>query len=444
MTARLLDSLGTTEALEEIFSDESFLAAMLRFEVALARVEARIGLIPGAAAEAIERVADPHAFDPAAMAAEARTSGTLTIPLVARLTARVRADAPDAAVFVHRGATSQDVSDTALVICVARAAGVLAKDHGRLLTALRRLSDDHASTVMLARTLLQPATPTTFGLLAAGWFGAISRAGTRLLDAFEHARVLQFGGAAGTLAALGTDGPAVARALASELHLREPGAPWHVHRDRLATLVTACGVYTGTLGKIARDVSLHMQYEVSEVAEPGGSSSTMPHKRNPAACAIALAAATRVPGLVAAYLAAMPQELERGVGNWHSEPATVSSVVEATGAALAALTDAAERLHVDPDRMRANLEATRGVVFAEQARMVLAPVIGAASAQQAIDAALEAVRGSGADFVQALLSIDTVRTALNAEDRKRLGAAEEYLGSAELFRRRLLDEPEHG
>jgi 3-carboxy-cis,cis-muconate cycloisomerase len=437
MSGRLIESLATTNALAGAFSDAAVLDGMLRFEAALARAEADAGVIPQSAAAAIAAVT-VDVFDAAAIARSARASGSITVPFVEALTARVRAAAPDAAAFVHWGTTSQDVSDTALVLCLVRALGIMSADHTRLAGALRRLSEAHAATVMLARTLLQPAPPTTFGLKAAGWFGAVSRSEAAITSAAREACVLQFGGASGTLAALGPRGLTVASALARQLELPLPDAPWHAHRDRLASLVAACGVYTGALGKIARDVSLLMQGEVAEAAEPGGASSTMPHKRNPAGCAVALAAATRVPGLVSAFLSGMPQEHERGVGGWHAEAATVAAVVQATGAALAAVADAIETLSVDPGAMRRNLAATRGVVFAERAMMLLAPALGREAARRLIAAAVDAAVRDRKDFVDVLTANPEVVSALTPQDLSSLGAPEAYLGAAEQFRRRLL------
>ena len=437
MSLRLLESLATTEALADVFSDAAVLASMLRFEVALARAEARVGIIPTPAADVIAGVT-PDVFDPAAIARGARASGTITIPFVEALTAKVRAADPAAATFVHWGATSQDVSDTALVLCLVRALGILTADHDRLAGALRRLSEGHAGTLMLARTLLQPAPPTTFGLKVAGWFGAVSRSEAAMASASRDACVLQFGGASGTLAALGSQGLTVASELARQLELPLPDAPWHAHRDRLGSLVAACGVYTGTLGKIARDVSLLMQYEVAEAAEPGGPSSTMPHKRNPAGCAIALAAATRVPSLVSAFLSGMPQEHERGVGGWQAEAATVASVVQTTGAALAAMAGVVERLSVDPERMRENIAATHGLVFAERAMMLLAPALGREAAGRLIAAAVDAAARGGESFVAALTANAEVVSTLTADDLSSLGTPEAYLGVAEQFRRRLI------
>jgi len=440
MTERLIDSLASTDALSAVFSDASLLAAMLEFEVALARVEAGRGVIPATAADAIAGAAVPDAFDAAAIAIRARASGTIAIPLVDALRARVRATNPAASTFVHWGATSQDVTDTAFVRCLVRANAILEPDHLRLVDALRRLSERHATTVMLARTLMQPAPPTTFGLKAAGWLGAARRSGAQLAASFEEACLLQFGGASGTLAALGAHGPEIAVALAQELGLRNTAAPWHVHRDRMASLVTACGVYTGVLGKIARDVTLLMQDEVAEAAEPGGTSSSMPQKRNPAGCAIALAAAVRVPGLVAAFLSGLPQEHERAVGGWHAEMPTVTAIVQATGAALAAIADAVEHLQVDADRMRANITATRGTVFAERAMTLLSPIVGRDEAATLIARAVEDARLGRQTFGAALSASTRDHAALAHVDLSDLDEPDAYLGAAEHFRRHLIDD----
>ena len=429
--------LATTERLDAVFGDEAWLAAMLRFEVSLARVQARLGLIPEAAARAIAAAADPAAFDAAAIVRDMRRCGTPAIPMVTALIERVNATAPDAAASVHFGATSQDVTDSATSLCLRQAAPVLEADCERLRTALRRLSDEHATTIMLARTLLQPAVPTTFGLKCAGWYAMAVRTWRPLAIALESAAVLQFGGAAGTLAALGPNGPRVAAALADELGLPAAGAPWHAQRDRLAAFVTACGVHTGALGKIARDLTLLMQFEVGEAFEPGGGSSAMPHKRNPAACATVLAAATRVPGLVASFLSGMVQEHERGVGTWHAEGETIVDVVRATGAAVQTLAAAMSNLQVDPLRMRRNLDATGGAIFAERAMTLLGPRLGRSVAREIVETALVAARSGNATFPDAVRADRRVAAAAFALDD--LGDPAACLGAAETFRRRLLD-----
>ena len=445
MTARLIDCLATTAALAEVFSDASLLAAMLQFEVGLARVESRLGIIPQSAADTIAAAAAPGDFDPAMLAQQALQSATLSIPFVKALTARVQAHDPKAAGFVHWGATSQDLADSALMLLLKRARPLIDKDLHRLQNALRGLSDEHANTVMLGRTLLQAAPPVTFGLKTAGWFAAVQRSHNRLDASFNEALILQFGGATGTLAALGTNGLAVAEGLAAELDLPLPDSPWHAHRDRLATLVCNCGVLTSCLGKIARDISLLMQTEVAEVAEPSGEgrggSSTMPQKHNPSGCAVALAAANRTPALVAAFLSGMVQEHERGVGGWQAEWPTVAAVIQATGVAAASMAEVAEGLSVNPARMRANIERTKGATFAEKASMLLSEKLGREPAHRLMQQASRRSTASNRRLAEVLAEMPEVAQHLNAATLARLESPEDYLGASEEFRLRLLASP---
>jgi 3-carboxy-cis,cis-muconate cycloisomerase len=442
MPARLIDSLATTDALAELFSDRSILQAMLDFEVALARAEASVGVIPKSAVAAIAAAGKAEGFDIRALVRDTLRSATPGVPLVRALTGRVRVKNPKAAGFVHWGATSQDVADTALILLLKKAQAILVADIGRLETALRNLSDQHKNTVMLGRTLMQAAPPVTFGLKAAGWLGAISRCTKRLDIAFRDALLVQFGGAVGTLASLGKQGPAVSRALAKELGLGSPVAPWHTHRDRLATLMSTLGVLTGSLGKMARDVSLLMQNEIAEVAEPGGEgrggSSTMPHKRNPVGCAVTLAAADRVPGEVSAFLSAMVQEHERGMGGWQSEWPIVASVVQSTGLATASMAEVAEGLSVDATRMRANLENTQGVIFAERAMMLLAPNLGRDVAHKLVEEATRRSVAQRKSLSLVLAKMPEVASRIDAAKLRQLEAPEQYLGAAETFRRALI------
>jgi 3-carboxy-cis,cis-muconate cycloisomerase len=439
MPSRLIDCLATTEALETLFGDESVLRAMVGFEVALARAEAQCGIIPLQAADAISAAGSATTFDAAAIARDSRSQATVAIPFVKAFTESVRSVHPESAGFVHWGATSQDVTDTALVLLLLRARGILAADHVRLLGAIRRLSDEHADTVMLGRTLLQAAPPVTFGLKAAGWFAAVQRNWTRLDAAFQDAGILQFGGACGTLAALGERGLEGARLLGEALGLAVPVAPWHAHRDRLAAVVTNCGIYTGTLGKIARDGALLMQGEVGEVSAPGGTSSAMPHKRNPASFSIALACAHRVPGLVAGFLSGMVQEHERAAGGLQAEWPAVVGVVQSTGAALASVADAMEDLTIHPDRMRQNIRATGGLVFSERLMMLIAGTTGRVRAYTLVAEASRMAREDGISLVEALRRIPEFAGLLTREQITGLDVPEDYLGSAELFRQRLLN-----
>jgi len=283
----------------------------------------------------------------------------------------------------------------------------------------------------------------TFGLKAAGWLGAIRRSRVRLDAAFGEALVLQFGGASGTLAALGGKGLAVGKAMAADLELGFPDAPWHAQRDRLGALVAASGVLTGALGKMARDVSLLMQGEVGEASEAGGEerggSSTMPQKRNPIASSLALAAANRVPGLVAAFLAGMVQEHERGVGGWQAEWPTVAHVIQSTGAAAAAMAEVAGGLEVDAARMRENIEATHGTIFAERAAMLLRESLGREAAHKLMEEATRKSTAQGRPLAEVLREIPEVTKVLDRKTLDGLDRPENYLGVAEELRKRLLE-----
>lgn len=445
MSGRLIESLAATPALAELFSDESVLGAMLAFEAALARAEAQRRVIPAEAADAITAAAKPGNFEIAALAEAAFRAGTPAIPLVKMLTDQVRKADPDAARFVHWGATSQDVADTAMSLLLKRAEPILIADLLRLEKALAGLSETHKDSVMLGRTLLQPAPPVTFGLKAAGWLASIRRGRRQLQKAFRAAAVLQFGGASGTLASLGDRGISVAESLGAELGLgNSPAVPWHTQRDQLATLICACGVLTGSLGKMARDVSLLMQNEVREAAEPGGEgrggSSTMPHKRNPTACILTLAAAHRVPGLVASFLSSMLQEHERGVGGWQAEWPVVAGVVQSSGVAIASMAEAAEELSVDTQSMRQNIGDTNGAIFAERAMMIVGAKVGRDVAHRILEAAVRESVKQGRHLAAVLAENPEVTNHLGAAELKQLEIPEQYLGSAEAFRKALASE----
>jgi 3-carboxy-cis,cis-muconate cycloisomerase len=442
MAGRLIESLATTEALAELFSDDSVLRAMLDFEVGLARAEARHGVVPQTAADAIAGAAKPEAFDATQLANAGMLAGALPIPLVKALTELVRGRDAASAGFVHWGATSQDVADTALVLLLKKAQPLLDADLERLQTALRKLANTHANTVMLGRTLLQAAPPTTFGLKAAAWLGSMQRCKRHLDASFKEALMIQLGGATGTLASLGGRGLAVAQALSEELDLGLPASPWHTHRDRLATLVCSCGVLVGSLGKMARDISLLMQMEVGEASEPSapgrGGSSTMPHKRNPSGCVVALAAANRAPGLVASFLSGMVQEHERATGSWQAEWPTVAGVIQSTGLAIASMAEAAAGLEIDAEQMLANIEATGGSVFAEKAAMLLAAKLGRDAAQKLVAEAARRSEDEGRTLKEVLGEIPEVTRALGGRALRDLETPEKYLGAAEELRKRLL------
>ncbi|MBP0639178.1 3-carboxy-cis,cis-muconate cycloisomerase [Cupriavidus sp. AcVe19-6a] len=391
-STRLTDPMfGSTAALE-IFSDTGAVQRMLAVEAALARAEARCGVIPAAAASVISEVcADPAVIGLDALAQAAVAAGNLAIPFVKQLTAAVAARDAEAARFVHWGATSQDILDTALVLQLDDALPLLQADLLALGHACAALATAHRDTPMVGRTWLQHALPTTFGLKAAGWLDALRRDLGRLDAARGRARALQFGGAAGTLASLGGAAPDVARALACELGLGLPALPWHAHRDRLVEVAATLGMLTGALGKMARDISLMMQTEVAEVAEPSGpgrgGSSTMPHKRNPVGCAAVLTAAVRVPPLVATMLSGMVQEHERALGGWQAEWDTLPQIVTLAAGALRQMGEVAAGLQVDTARMRANLGLTHGLILGEAAMLELGGRIGRLEAHHVVEQA---------------------------------------------------------
>jgi 3-carboxy-cis,cis-muconate cycloisomerase len=438
----VLGPVFASEAMIAVFSDRGRLQGMLDFEVALARAEAEVGLIPVAAVAPIAAAAKVEHLDLEALARQAAATGIPTIPLVKQLTALVAAEDPAAARFVHWGATSQDVMDTGLVLQIGKGLAVLAPELRRLSAALARLAESQSRTPMIGRTWLQHAVPVTFGLKAAGWLDALERCRLRLEEAGEAARVLQFGGAAGTLATLGARGLEVAEALARALDLGLPALPWHASRDRLVALAAALALLVGALGKMARDLSLMMQIEVAEAFEPTapgrGGSSTMPHKRNPAASAVALAAAIRVPGIVATLLAAMPQEHERGLGGWQAEWETLPKTFLLASGSLRAMTEAMEGIRLDPQRMRANIDATRGLVMAEAVMMALAERIGRLEAHDLVEAACHRAVAECADLKDVLAKDPAVAAELDAGQLAQLFTPEAYLGVAEGFVRRVL------
>lgn len=385
------DTLFTTDAMRAVFSDDAFVARMLDFEAALARAEATTGVIPAGAADAIALCCESASPDIPALRSAARTAGNLAIPFVAALTRDVGARDAQARGYVHWGATSQDVQDTAVVLQLRTALSLVAGDVDRVCIALRVQVDRHRDTLMAGRTWLQQALPVTLGLKLAGTLDAMLRHRARLAALRDEVAVLQFAGAAGTLASLGSAGPAVASALARELDLRVASAPWHTQRDRLCEVATTLGILVASLGKLARDLSLLSQSEVGEAFEAAaagrGGSSTLPHKRNPVSAAIVLAAAIRVPNLVATMLTAALQEHERGLGNWPAEWETLPEIVLLTAGALDAAAYAVEGLEVDAARMRANLDLLHGLALAEAVQMALAPTLGRDVAHQIVGAA---------------------------------------------------------
>lgn len=439
---RPFDHLFRCTEVEEVFSGRACLQGMLDFEAALARAEAQAGVVPSSAARTIVAKCKAEAFDIESLSRAAKLAGNMAIPLVKELTARVAQADKEAARYVHWGATSQDAMDTGCVLQLRGALGILGKDLNNLAEELATLAEKHKSTLVAGRTWMQQALPTTLGAKFAGWLDAVNRHRQRFAEAQRRCLALQFGGAAGTLGALGARGLQVARNLAGELKLPLPEIPWHSHRDRLAEIAVTMGMCVGTLGKIARDISLHMQTEVAEMFEPAeegrGGSSTLPQKRNPVTAAVVLAAAKRVPGLVSTMLAAMVQEHERGLGGWHAEWETLPEIVSLTAGALRRMVEIVPKLEIDTARMAENLESTKGLIFAEAVAMTLAAKIGKQEAHLIVRAASQRAAKEKQHLRVVLAADEHVTKYLSAAELDRLLEARNYLGAAEKFVERVL------
>jgi 3-carboxy-cis,cis-muconate cycloisomerase len=387
-TSPFEEFLSTPEMLA-VFGREAIVQDMLDFEAALARAQGAEGIIPAAAAAEICRHCRAESFDAAAIVAASGRAGSLAIPLVRQLTERIAGHDPEAARYVHWGSTSQDVIDTAMVLATRRALALIDRDLQALVGSLFTLYLTHGAAPVLARTLMQPAQVVSLGFKLVAWTAPLVRARARLRDAAHAALQLQLGGAVGTLSVMGARGLAVVDRVAADLGLRVPAGAWHTQRDEWVTLGAQVGILCGSLGKFARDVALMAQGEIGELSEPSGSgrggSSAMPHKRNPVASMIALAAAERAPQRVAALLGAMKQEHERGLGNWQAELAEWAGLFISTHGALKALSEAAAGLEVDAGQMRVNIDRLQGLVCAEALAMRLAITLGKAGAHHCVE-----------------------------------------------------------
>ena len=385
MSSSLFERVLADAAAEAPFSNATLLAAMLRFEVALAQAQARSGVIPADAAATIRAQSATFSIDADRLLRDGAHAGSLAIPLVKALIAHVASHDATAAHHVHSGATSQDVLDTALVLCTRDALVLLTDALVRAIQGARALAARHAQTPLLARSLMQPAGVTTFGFKAAQWALSLWHTLARVRRSASQALAVSFGGAIGNLAAQGAAGEAVRAELARELGLRDPGASWHTQRETWLGLATDTALAAGVMGKIARDIALMAQAEVGEVAEAEvagrGGSTAMPHKRNPVLTMRVIAAVHAIPGMVANLLAAMPQEHERALGSWQAELAQWPDLFIHAVTGARALEELLAGLQVDVPRCRANIESLHGVIFAERLAEIFTPALGRTEAQ---------------------------------------------------------------
>jgi len=430
----LLGRLFARPELAKIFSDRARLQGLLDFEAALARAQAGCGVIPEDAAGKIAEKCRAELFDLDALGAATAKVGNPVIPMVKKLTALVGGKAGR---YVHWGATSQDVMDTALVTQLGEVLDHTQASLDGLIAALAALARKHRDHPMAGRTFMQQALPISFGFKVTGWLSALLRARERLGELRPRLAVVQFGGAVGTLAALAGQGRAVQKALAAELKLGVPDMPWQSARDRFAELAAQFALLCGTLAKMAGDVALLMQSEIAEVSEPvefgRGGSSTMPHKRNPVAAAAILAACEQVQALAPLMLRALGQDHERGTGGWHAEWLALPEIVVYGASALAAARALAEGLVVDPERMRANLDLTHGLIMAEAVAMALAAKLGRLAAHEKVGEACAKAVAEKRHLSAVIAENAEITDAIGAAALKRLFDPAGYLGEAGAF-----------
>jgi len=438
----MVTRLFTTDAMRALFDERARIQRMLDVEAALAAAQAGTGVIPDNAAAAIAACCRAELYDTDAIGGAARNAGNLAIPLVAALTRKVGEASAAARGYVHWGATSQDIIDTGLVLQLRDALALIERDIARLDAALAVQIHLHRATVMPGRTWLQQGLPVTLGLKLAGVLSALLRDRVRLSALRPRLLTLQLGGATGTLASLGERGPAVETELAQALRLAVADTPWHAHRDRLCELAAALGMLTATLGKLARDIALLAQSEVGEAFEPAapgrGGSSTLPQKRNPVGASIAIAASIRVPHLIGTMLAAAVQEHERGLGNWPAEWDTLPEIVLLAAGGLDAMAETITGLDVDPARMRANLEQSKGLILAEAVQMALAPTLGRDVAHHIVREASARALREARHLKDVLADDPQVRAALDDAGLERLFDPANYLGATNTFIDRVL------
>jgi 3-carboxy-cis,cis-muconate cycloisomerase len=419
--------LSTPEAIE-CFGERSFVQAMLDFEAALAHASASVGLIPADAAPAIAGVCKAELLDIDAIISESGAAGSLAIPLVKKLTETVALFNKDAARYVHWGATSQDVIDTAMALITKRVLAMIDGELGRICFSLAAIARAHRETPVLARTLMQAAQVTSFGLKAANWLAPIARSRRALRELAPHSLCLQLGGAVGTRSTLGLQADDVAQKMATRLNLTLTKTAWHTQRDRWLRLGSEIGILCGSLGKVARDISLMSQSEISEVAEATvagrGGSSAMPHKKNPVGAMVALAAAQRAPQRVASMLAGMTQEHERGLGSWQAELAEWAGLFVSAQGAASAMANVCDGLKIDADRMLENISSQRGLVFAEAASNLIAELIGKAAAHQLLETAARRVVDGESDLRSVL------NRMINADPKLKGHVSKEKLDNA--------------
>ncbi len=435
------DHLFYCPDVEALFSAEAFLGYMLRFEKALAQAQAAEGVIPLRCAEFIEKKCEPATIELQKLARDAAGFGNMVIPLLRQLTDLLRHEDPESAGCLHLGVTSQDVIDTAMMIQVRDAVREIRRLLQELIGQLAGIAQQHKYSWMAARSFMQQARPISFGLKVTGWINPLLRAKHRLDSLLSDDFVLQLGGSAGSLYGL-ENAEGVTRRMCELLDLKDPGKPWHTERDRWAKIVADIGILSGSLGKIAQDITLLAQPEIGEVTETGreGGSSTLPQKRNPVKCLLVLSNTNRIPALVSTMMSCMGQDHERATGKWHAEWETISSVVRLCAGALHQLIMAVESLDIHKERMRKNLELTRGFVYAENLSLALARHIGKDEAHSLIEKLCGYAHARRLHLKEAAYEDPLIGRFLPAREIDRLFNPEQSFGKDGAFIDRVLSE----
>ncbi len=420
----------------EIFSDHALLKYMIQAEVALAKAQAQVGVIPESAAAIIADVANTQgiqAIDFENLAIATGLAGNIAIPFVKQFTAAVKAVDEDASRYVHWGATSQDILDTACILQARDALDIVEFQLRQAYVASLELTEKYRAEVMIGRTWLQQALPITFGHKAARWASGFKRDLDRLEQMKARVLTVQLGGAVGSLASLLDQGSKVIEAYAVQLNLSVPTCTWHAERDRIIEIAGFLAIVVGNTGKMARDWSLMMQTEIAEVFEPNakgrGGSSTMPHKRNPVAAASILAAANRVPALMSSIYQSMVQEHERSLGSWHAEWLALPEIFQLCAGALQRTVEVLQGLEVNRKNMQRNIETTQGLIMAEAVMMALAPKMGRLNAHHLVEKACKHAVAEQRHLYDVVSEVDEVQQYFNLEELRLIFKPESYLGN---------------
>ncbi len=434
--SHLYASLFYQADMTEIFSDHALLKYMIQAEVALAKAQAQVGVIPESAAAIIADVANTQgiqAIDFENLAIATGLAGNIAIPFVKQFTAAVKAVDEDASRYVHWGATSQDILDTACILQARDALDVVEFQLQHAYAASLELAEKYRAEVMIGRTWLQQALPITFGHKAARWASSFKRDLDRLEQMKARVLTAQLGGAVGSLASLLDQGSTVVEAYAAQLNLSIPTCTWHGERDRIIETAGFLTIVVGNTGKMARDWSLMMQTEIAEVFEPTakgrGGSSTMPHKRNPVAAASILAAANRVPALMSSMYQSMVQEHERSLGAWHAEWLAVPEIFQLCAGALQRTVEVLQGLEVNSKNMQRNIETTQGLIMAEAVMMALAPKMGRLNAHHLVEKACQQAVAEQSHLQDIVSSFVEVKQYFSVDELTRIFKPESYLGN---------------